>query len=397
VSRLRVLHVITRLVVGGAQENTLATVAGLRARGHEVVLATGPAVGREGSLMDSARRRGISPVLIPELVRELSPARDAAALVDLYRLIRRGGFDIVHTHTSKAGVLGRIAARLARVPAVVHTPHGHVFDGYFGPLATAAFVAVERACAPLTDAMIAISEACRRDHLERGIGTSERFVTIPSGIPTTPTRDRASGRSLLGAAEGDLLVGCVGRLAPVKGQHVLLAAFERVARRHPRVRLLLVGDGPSRAELEHQSRRLGLDGNVAFLGLRPEAPHLFPAFDVYVQPSLNEGMCRALAQAMDVGVPVVASDAPGPVDLLGESGAGGILVPAGDATALADALDRLLAHDGLRARLGEAARERTASLVREDEMVAAIEQLYLALMAEARPVRKGVGTWPATS
>lgn len=392
-TRLRILHVITRLVVGGAQENTLATVAGLRARGHEVVLVTGPTEGPEGSLLDAAARLGISPLLVPELVREVHPARDAVALARLYGLIRRGGFDVVHTHMSKAGVLGRIAARMARVPVVVHTPHGHVFDGYFGPLATAGFVALERACARLADAMVAISEACRSDHLERGIGTPERFVTIPSGIPPAPAFDRASARRLLRAAEDDVLVACIGRLAPVKGQHVLLEAFARVAPRHPRARLLLVGDGPARAELEEQARRLSLDGNVRFLGLRADAAQLFAGFDLYVQPSLNEGMCRSLAQAMDAGLPVVAADAPGPVDLLGDEA--GVLVPAGDAGALAAALERLLGDGRLRARLGEAAHERAASLTREDDMVAAIERLYLALVEERR--RREVSAWPVTS
>jgi glycosyltransferase involved in cell wall biosynthesis len=393
VSRLRVLHVITRLVVGGAQENTLATVAGLRARGHEVVLVTGPTGGPEGSLLDVAARLGISPLLLPELVREVHPARDAVALARLYRLMRRGGFDVVHTHTSKAGVLGRIAARIARVPAVVHTPHGHILDGYFGPLATASFVVLERACARLADAMIAISEACRRDHLERGIGTPERFVTIPSGIPPAPASDRASARRLLRAAEDDLLVACVGRLAPVKGQHVLLEAFGRVAPRHPGVRLLLVGDGPARAELEEQRLRLGLDGRVGFLGLRADAAELFAGFDLYVQPSLNEGMCRSLAQALDAGLPVVAADAPGPVDLLGDEA--GVLVPAGDVAALAAALERLLGDEALRGRLSKAARERAAALTREDEMVAAIERLYRALIEERR--RREVSAWPVTS
>jgi glycosyltransferase involved in cell wall biosynthesis len=392
VRRLRVLHVITRLVVGGAQENTLATVAGLRARGHEVALMTGPGGGSEGSLLDAARHRGIPPLLVPGLVREVSPMRDASALAHLYRLIRRGRFDVVHTHTSKAGVLGRVAARMVSVPVIVHTPHGHVFDGYFGPLATATFVAVERACARFTDAMVAISEACRHDHLERGIGTPERFVTIPSGIPRATAGDRASARRLLGAAEGELLVGCVGRLAPVKGQDVLLEAFARVASQDSGVRLVLVGDGPSRLELEYRTRRLGMDGKVSFLGLRADASRLFAGFDVYVQPSLNEGMCRALAQALDAGIPVVASDAPGPVDLLGQDGSGGVIVPAGNAPALAGALAPLLADEDLRARLRGAARDRSASLVREDEMVAAIERLYLALLLERRPLRQEVGT-----
>jgi glycosyltransferase involved in cell wall biosynthesis len=378
---LRILHVITRLVVGGAQENTLATVAGLRTRGHDVVLATGPSNGPEGTLMERARDLGVEPVLIPQLVREPSPVRDAVALARLYRLVRRGRFDVVHTHTSKAGVLGRIAARLARTPAIVHTPHGHVFDGYFRPALTRLFVEVERILANRTDAMIAISEPCRTDHLRLGIGSPDRFVTIPSGIPGPPPGDRVTARGAMGLAGGELAIGCVGRLAPVKGQAFLLDAFARLARRPPNARLVLVGDGPCRDELHEMADRLNLDGTVRFLGLRDDASALLAGFDLYVQPSLNEGMGRALAQAMAVGVPVIATDAPGPAALVGTGGAG-LLVPAGDPGALAAAIEALLHNEPRRLAAGESARKRAVGFWSEDEMVEAIEALYFRLLGE---------------
>lgn len=394
---LRVLHVITRLVVGGAQENTLATVAGLQARGHKVVLATGPADGPEGSLLPRAHAIGLSPVIIPELVRQPNPARDAVALARLRRLMRGHRFDVVHTHTSKAGVLGRAAARLAKVPTVVHTPHGHVFDGYFGPATTRLVVAVERACARRTDALIAISDTCRADHLQLGIGTPEQFVTIPSGIPAQATGDRAEARRLLEADPGDLVVGCIGRLVPVKAQHLLLDAFAQTAPRHPRARLVLVGDGPCRPDLEARAHRLGLDGLVRFAGLRDDAAALLAGFDLYVQPSLNEGMGRALAMAMTAGLPAVAAQAPGPAELLGGSGDAGLLVPTGDTQGLAWALDQLLGDETLRARLGDAARRRAGGFVSDHDMVEAIERLYLRLVRVERGECKEVGPWPAIS
>jgi glycosyltransferase involved in cell wall biosynthesis len=382
VSRLRVLHVITRMVLGGAQENTLATVAGLRARGHEAVLATGPSNGPEGSLLERARELGVEPVLIPDLVRQVSPLRDAAALVRLYGLIRGGRFDVVHTHTSKAGVLGRLAARMARVPALVHTPHGHVFEGYFGPVATRAFAGIERALARRTDVLIAISEACRQDHLRLGVGTPGRFVTIPSGIPKeAPRTGRDAARRALGAADEEIVVGCVARLAPVKGQHVLLSAFARATRRHPRASLVLVGDGPARRDLQEQAQRLGLDGSVRFLARRDDVPEVLPSFDMYVQPSLNEGMGRALAKAMVAGLPVLATDAPGPAELVGTAG---VVVPAGDANALAGAIEAMAADGSLRCRLGRAARTRSRGFWSEEQMVEAIEALYLRLLRRRR-------------
>jgi glycosyltransferase involved in cell wall biosynthesis len=345
-------------------------------------MATGPSDGPEGTLLDRARELGVEPIPIPELVREVSPLRDAAALARLYSLIRRDRFDVVHTHTSKAGVLGRLAARLARVPVVVHTPHGHVFDGYFGPVATRAFASIERALARRTDVLIAISEACRQDHLRLGISTPERFVTIPSGIPKeAPRTPRATARRVLGATEGEIVVGCVARLAPVKGQHVLLPAFARAARRHPGVRLVLVGDGPARRDLEEQAQRLGLDGSVRFLALRDDVSELLPSFDMYVQPSLNEGMGRALAKAMVAGLPVLATDAPGPAELVGTAG---VVVPAGDANALAGAIEKVAVDATLRRRLGKAARLRAESFWSEEEMVEAIEGLYLKLLVRRR-------------
>lgn len=393
--RLSILHVITRMVVGGAQENTLATVAGLQARGHQVVLATGPSEGPEGSLMPRARESGVKTVIVPDLVRRPGPLCDLRALLDLRSIIRDGRFDVVHTHTSKAGALGRIAARMTRAPVVVHTPHGHVFDGYFGPLSTRVFTEIERVLARWTDAMVAISGTCREDHLRLDIGRGESFVVIPSGIPTASPAERANARRILEAGD-EVVVGCVGRLAPIKGQDLLLEAFARVVPRHPDARLVLVGDGPSRATLESRAERLGLNGSVAFLGLRADAPELLPGFDLYVQPSLNEGMGRALAQAMAVGLPPIVSDAPGPRELIGDSGAG-VIFPVGDVGALTDALDALLHHPSARHALGEAARRRSSEFWTEKEMVDALERLYFEFAAIDPEDERSDALWPAIS
>jgi glycosyltransferase involved in cell wall biosynthesis len=263
-----------------------------------------------------------------------------------------------------------------------------VFDGYFGRVSTRLFVEVERILADRTDAMIAISDRCRADHLRLGVGSPERFVTIPSGIPAPP-QDRDAARGAMGLDGGELAIGCVGRLAPVKGQAILLDAFARLARRRSDARLVLVGDGPCRDELHAMAARLNLDGTVRFLGLRDDASALLAGFDLYVQPSLNEGMGRALAQAMAVGVPVIATDAPGPAALIGTGGAG-LLVPAGDPGALAAAIESQLHDEPRRLVAGESARKRAVEFWNEDDMVDAIEALYFRLLGEL--VTRGRGT-----
>src|SRR3954453_17975951 len=181
-SPLRILHVITRMVKGGAQENTLATVIGVHGRGWESSLVTGPGLGPEGSLEPECLAAGVRLLRVPELVRELSPSQDGQALRQLTRLMRKEQPHLVHTHTSKAGILGRIAARRAGVPIVVHTPHGHVFHSYEGRLKTQLFVRLERACAPFAHRLIALTDTERREHLELGIGRPEQWVTVHSGV-----------------------------------------------------------------------------------------------------------------------------------------------------------------------------------------------------------------------
>ena len=354
---IRVLHVITRLTLGGSSENTLATVVGLASAGYAGALAVGLAES-EAAVVDDARRRGCRVVDVPALGREVRPLRDLAALRQLTALMRRERPRIVHTHTSKAGFLGRLAARLARVPAVIHQPHGHVFYGYWGAPRTALYVALERRAARWTDRIVTLTERGTAEHLARGIGRPGQYATVPSGVPTAALRaaapPRAAARARLGLAPDAYVVAGLGRLVPVKGFALLVEALPRLAAEVPSARVLLVGDGPERAALEARARALGVAARLHVTGATPEVAAHLAAADVLAAPSRNEGMGRALVEAMALGLPVVAT-AVGGIPAVVEDGGCGRLVPPGDADALAAALAGLGRDARLRETLGRAA------------------------------------------
>ena len=236
---IRILHIITRMVKGGAQENTLASVRGISGPGIESSLAAGPAVGPEGSLEGECRAAGIRMLRIPELTREISPLLDLRAVQRLTALCRKERPHVVHTHTSKAGIVGRIAARRAGVPVVVHTPHGHVFHSYGGRHKTRAFVAIERFTARYADRLVALTATEQQEHLDLGIGSADQWSIVHSGIRFDAFEpDRVQGelvRRELGIRAGSKVIGTIGRLVPVKGQKFLLEAFAQLRRQQPQV------------------------------------------------------------------------------------------------------------------------------------------------------------------
>jgi glycosyltransferase involved in cell wall biosynthesis len=360
---VRALHVITRLTLGGSSESTVAQVLALGRAGYDCRLAVGVAESEPSTLAD-ARRRGCPVIPVAALGRRLSPSRDLAALLTLLRLVRRERPMILHTHTSKAGFTGRLAARLAGVPIVIHQPHGHIFYGYYGAVGSALFVRIERLAARWADRIVTLTERGSHEHLVRGIGRREQFVAIPSGVPTAALRAGAPGpgraRARLGIAGGALVIAGAGRLVRVKGFDLLLAALPRVLSELTDAHVVLVGDGPEREALQAQATRLGVADRVVFAGAVRSAGEVLEhlaAADVCAAPSRNEGMGRALVEAMALGLPVVGAAVGGIPDVVGSDEAGR-LVPAGDAEALAAALIELGLDAPLRRRLGDAARSR---------------------------------------
>ncbi len=383
---VRVLHLITRLIVGGAQENTLLTVEHLDRRRYEVTLASGPTAGPEGS---SEKRipADVTFVRIPHLVRNPDPIRDLLALRQLTSLMLHGGYQIVHTHTTKAGMLGRLAACLARVPIVVHTPHGHAFHGYLSRLGSVGLQWTERLLALWTDRIVCLTEAEREDHLRFSIGPPDRFEVIHSGVHLERFHRLSVNieekRRAIGLPARGPLVGCVARLAPVKGVQHLLEAVPRIAAEVPGSAVVFVGDGPLRREMERRAQALGLNGAAIFLGLRDDVAEIMAMFDVVVLPSINEGMGRAAVEAMAAGKPVVGSRVSGIQNVV-EHEVSGLLVPPGDPEAIAGAVVRVLQEPALRLSLTSNASQ-TLHAYSVDAMMARIHHLYAQLIDTKTP------------
>ena len=321
---------------------------------------------------------------LPALGRELSPHRDVHTVAALVRLMRRERPDIVHTHTAKAGAVGRLAAAIARVPVVVHTFHGHVLEGYFSPARTRAFVAIERLLARRTSRLVAVTPTVRDQILERGIGRPEQFSVVPLGLDLEPfvaySRHTGKLRAELGLAADVPLVGIVGRLVPIKAHDLFLDAAARVAAAS-RAHFVIVGDGYLRPQIEAQVAALGLTSRVHLLGWRADLPAINADLDVAALSSRNEGSPVALIEAMTAERAVVSTRVGGVADVI-DDGRTGVLVPGGDAAALGNAILQLLGDPGQRRALGTAARASVYPAYALDRLVADIDSLYQELLAD---------------
>ncbi len=343
----RVMIIIARLNIGGPASHVVLLAQGLKRLGYEVDLVCGPVGSDEGDMSYYAAERGIEPIVIPTLRRELHFGRDSKALFALMRLIRRRRPDIVHTHTAKAGFLGRWAARACGIRSILHTYHGHVFHSYFGPGKTAFFVCLERASARVTRAIITLSESLRSELTRRyHIARPEAVHVIPLGIDlrglSAASKEAAHAIRLRWGGEQEAsMVGIVGRLVPVKDHALFLRAAHRTAEQIPGARFLIVGDGPLRSELERKARQLGLGESAVFTGWVRDLEPLYRALDLTVITSRNEGTPVSLIEALAAQCPVVATDVGGVRDLL-QGGAWGRLVASGDECALAQAMIEVL-------------------------------------------------------
>jgi glycosyltransferase involved in cell wall biosynthesis len=386
--RIRILRIITRLNTGGPAVH-LATLAGaLDPARYEQWLVTGREGPGEGSMRPLVERRGVHPIVIPEMVGtpRLGP-RDVAALMKIRRLIHDLRPDIVETHLSKAGILGRLAARLEHVPAVVHIFHGHVLDRYFGPLKTWMARRTERALAGFSHRLVAVSALVRQELVNHRVAPADRIAVIELGLELDPLLHCRAARGLLrrelGIPAEAPLVGIVGRLSRIKNHELFLDAAAGVASQLPEVRFLVVGDGERRSALEVRARRLGLTRQVLFAGWRSDLPGVYADLDALALSSDNEGTPLVLIEAMAAGCPTVATAVGGVPDLI-EDGVSGLLVPPGQPGRLADALVRLLCDRRLAAALAAEAQTRARTRFGVERLAADMDALYRDIVTEGR-------------
>lgn len=369
--RIRVAHVVTRLIAG-AGGVALRGAMGLDERRFESTILTAPG----GPLIDQARARGLEVLTLRHMRSDIAPVNDLAGVRELRAIFEIGGFDIVHTHSSKAGALGRVAAREARVPAVIHTFHGFPFHEFQSPLRRAGYLAVERRLGRITDRFVAVSSMVGADLVRLGIAPGERVHVIPVSVEgRSVVRDQRSfarGRRLLGVAPDVPLIGTVGRLDFQKAPAHFLEVLAKLDRN---VHGVWIGDGPLRAEMQALSRKLGLESRLLLAGERDDVPALLPAIDVFVMVSLYEGLPCSVVEAMRCGLPVVATAVNGVPEVV-VPGETGLLVPPGRPHACAAAVAHLLRHPELAWQLAEAGRRAVAGRFRGAATAASLGRLY---------------------
>lgn len=389
-SKAKVLHIITRLAVGGAQDNTLITVAKSDRHRYTVELASNP----EGIWSDRALVVADKFHPIPHLINPVNPSQDFQALTEIVKLLKQKKFDIVHTHSSKAGILGRIAAKIVQVPVIVHTIHGFAFNDSMPFWQQQMYINLERVMSPFTNYFITVSELNRQQAAKLGILSLENSKTIYSGIDF----EKLDSQTNLEETKQELnihpewkVILMVGRLDPQKAVHFLIKAFTEVVKQQPQTLLLLVGEGELQSQLENQAQELGIADKVRFLGVREDVPDIIKIADIFALSSLWEGLGRAMTEAMLLGKPVVVPNIYGIPEIVKHQDTG-LLFAAGNTEELAQHLLYLLENQEECQRLGDNAKKLTRKLFDANNMVWEIDQLYEDLLRNKKPFSAGLSS-----
>jgi glycosyltransferase involved in cell wall biosynthesis len=378
---MKIVHIITRLIVGGAQENTLLSCEGQHDLGHEVTLITGPPLGPEGSLMERAMKYGYRAEVIDDMRRAILPLKDWRVYRGLIRRLKELQPDVVHTHSSKAGIIGRWAAHRAGVPRIVHTIHGLAFTASTRGWVNEVYKVLERKTAPITHRIVCVADAMREQSLAADIGTREQYVTVYSGMETghflNPPVPRDEVRRQLGLKDDDVAVGTIARLFELKGHDDLLDVAPRICAEFPALKFLWVGDGILRGKFETRIAEMKLQDRFILTGLVPPAriPELVNAMDILVHPSRREGLARALPQASLAGIPNITYDIDGNKEAVFDGETGFVIAPF-DKEGAARAIETLMRDPALRTQMGAKGREFALSRFDAKVMVDALERVY---------------------
>ena len=385
-TQIKIAHIITRLIIGGAQENTLSTVIGLMGNpDYSVSLITGPGIGPEGSMEANARKAGVKIIVLPLMRRAINIMYDSIVFVQLLLLFKREKFHIVHTHSSKAGILGRLAAYCARVPVIIHTIHGLPFHPYENKYKNWLYIKLEKICAKLSHKIITVSDTMRDKALQEKIGTPSLYQTIYSGMNIKPFINapqlRKEMREQLNIKDSDLIIGKIARLFHLKGHDFVLECAPEIIRRVPDARFLFIGDGILKTDLDTQIKQLKLEEHFIFTGLVPPdtIPSLTACMDLLVHTSLREGLARALPQAMAAGVPVVTFDIDSAHEVV-QNGINGYLIPSGDKDAFIEKVVSILTNPVLRQKLSRESQKAVLPRFDADYMVQEIATTYQELL-----------------
>jgi len=380
---VRILHPITRLIVGGAQENTIFTASMVDRSRFNVEILSGAQTGSEGSLIDEVQDLQIPLIIVPELVRQINPWYDQQALSKITRIMQSGGYRIVHTHSSKAGILGRFAARRAGVPIIIHTVHGWSFHDHMPPLSKWAYIWHERWAATFTDALIVVSQNDKDKGLASNIGRPEQYHLIRSAIPFddfNPDRyDRSSIRRELNIPPDAMVIGSVSRFSPQKNPLDWVRVASIVGREYPGAYFLIVGDGPLRNQVAALAEQEGLAGRTLLTGIRHDIPRMMAAMDVFLVTSLWEGLPRAVVQAMCMNLPVIAYRIDGLREII-QQDVTGFLTPPRDLARMAVYCGYLMENADRRRGMGRRSHELATDEFNLPTMIRKIEALYFDLL-----------------
>ncbi len=381
----KILRIITRLNIGGPSFQSIFLTERLNSGRFQSLLVCGIEDQHEGSMHDLADRRGVNPVVIPHLQRGISLYHDLAALIQLYVLIKQERPHVVHTHTSKAGTLGRIAAWLAGVPVIIFTLHGSYFHNHFSPMRTKLFTLIDRLLAIISSAVIAVSKSERQEILEHKIGNEHKVINVPLGLELddllTCEQHEGTLRAELGIEPSNKLIGIIARLSPIKGHRFFLDAAKLVLQSREDVAFLIIGDGELRHELEEYTRSLGIGEGVIFLGFRRDLPVIYADLDMVVLSSLNEGLPVAVIEGMAAAKPIVATRVGGVAELLDE-GKSGVIVSPSNPEDLARGIIQMLDDPDMGRIMGESGRRAAMSRYRIDILTKNIVDLYQRLLKE---------------